>query len=81
MAYVADAEIPALLGKEALESLGSHLNSCERVLTLESLGAEIPLEMSPAGHFLLHVADFLEPTGTGMSVTRNSSRANCVAND
>ena len=26
MAYVVDAEIPALLGKEALETLGAHLN-------------------------------------------------------
>ena len=81
MAYVVDAEIPALLGKEALETLGSHLDFCERVLIMESLGEDIPLEMSPAGHFLLNVADFPEPTGTGMSVTRNSSRANCVVND
>ena len=49
MAYVVDADIPAPLGEEALETLGGHLNFCERVLTLESLGADIPLEMSPAG--------------------------------
>ena len=35
MAYVVEADIPALPGKEALETLGGHLNFCERVLTLE----------------------------------------------
>ena len=43
MAYVVDGKIPALLGKEALETLGSHLNFCERVLTLKSLWGGYPL--------------------------------------
>ena len=60
MAYVVDADIPALLGKGALEPLGGHLNFRGRVLTLESLGADIPLEMSPVGHYLLNVVDFPE---------------------
>ena len=30
MAYVVEADIPALLGEEALETLGGHLNFCER---------------------------------------------------
>ena len=38
MAYVADAAVPDLLGKEALETLGGHLNFCKRVLTLEAPG-------------------------------------------
>ena len=60
MAYVVDAEIPALLGKEALETLGAHLNFCQRVLTLEAIGADIPLKVSAVGHYLLDVADFPE---------------------
>ena len=60
MAYVVDAEIPALLGKEALETLGAHLNFRQRVLTLEALGADIPLKVSAVGHYLLDVADFPE---------------------
>ena len=72
MAFVVDAEIPAILGKEALETMGSHLNFCGRVLTLECLGADIPLEMSPAGRYLLNVVDFPDSKGHGASATRNS---------
>ena len=79
-AYVVDGEIPALLGKEALGTLGSHLNFCERVLTLESPGEDIPLEMSQVGHYFLNVADFPESPRTGMSVTRNRRRANGMMN-
>ena len=66
MAYVVDAEIPALSGKGALETLGAHLNFRQRVLTLEALGADIPLKVSAVGHYLLDVADFPEraPTPT-----------------
>ena len=80
-AYVVDADIPALSGKEALETLGGHLNLCERVLTLESLGAGIPLEMSPAGHYLLNVVDFPESTGAGMSDARNGGNARRVVSN
>ena len=75
---VVDADIPALLRKEALETLGGHLNFCERVLTLESLGADIPIEMSPAGHYPLNVVDFPESTGAGMSDARNGGNAKRV---
>ena len=56
MAYVVEADIPALPGKEALETLGGHLNFRERVRTQEFLRAEIPLVMSAVGHCLLNVA-------------------------
>ena len=74
MAYVADAEIPALLGKEALETLGAHLNFCQRVLTLEALGADIPLKVSAVGHYLLDVADFPERSPCQPSRERNHCR-------
>ena len=50
-------------------------------VALESLGADIPLEMSPVGHYLLNVVDFPESHGSGMSITRNSGSANCVVSD
>ena len=58
MAYVVEADISALLGQEALGTLGGRLNFCERVLALKSLGADIPLEISAADHYLVNVADF-----------------------
>ena len=58
MAYVADADIPALLGKEELETLSAHLDFRRRVLTVETLGADIPLRMNAVGHCILNVADF-----------------------
>ena len=70
MAYVVDADIPALLGKEALETLAGHLNFCERVLTQESLGADIPLEMSAVSDYLLNVADFPKSNSAGKSDRR-----------
>ena len=73
MAYVVDAEIPALLGKEALETLGAHLNFCRRVLTLEELGADIPLKVSTVGHYLLDVADFPENSPRQLSRDRKFS--------
>ena len=81
MAYLVDADIPALSGKEALVTLGAHLNFCERVLTLESLGADIPLEVSPVGHYPLIVADFPESFGAGAPVTRNGGIATRVMGD
>ena len=51
-AYVADADIPALLGREALETLGRHLNFRQRVLTLVALGVDIPLGASAVGHYI-----------------------------
>ena len=60
-----DADIPALLGKEALETLGGHPNVRERVLTPESVVADIPLEMGPVGRYLLNVVDYPGSTGTG----------------
>ena len=65
MAYVVDADFPASLGQEALETLGGHLDFCERVLALELLGADIPLEMSAVGHYLLNVADFPKSNSAG----------------
>ena len=81
MANVVDADVPALLGKEASETLGGHLNFCERVLTLASLGADVPLEMIPAGRYLLNVVDFPESTGASMSDARNGGNAKSVANE
>ena len=65
MAYVVDADIPALLGKEAPKTPGGHPDFCDRVLTLESPEADIPLEMSDVGHYLVHVADFPESISAG----------------
>ena len=81
MAYVVDADIPALLGKEALETLAGHLNFCERVLTLESLGADIPLEMSAVSHYLLNVADFPESNSAGKSDRRKKGGAKRAEHD
>ena len=80
-AYVVDADIPALLGQEAVGTLGGHLDSCERVLTLGSLGADIPLEMSPVGRYLLTVVDFPESNGAGMPNARNCGSAKRAAGD
>ena len=74
MAYVVDAEIPALLGKEALETLGAHLNFRQRVLSLEAPGADIPLKVSAVGHYLLDVADFPERSSCEPSRGRNRCR-------
>ena len=73
MAYAVDADIPALLGKQALETLGSLLNSRQRVLTLEKLGADIPLKMNAVGRYILNVADFPDPT----CVKASEGRINC----
>ena len=81
MAYVVDADTPALLGGEALETLGGHLNFRERVLTLESPGADIPLEMSPVGHYLLNVVDFPKSIGAGKPDHRNDGIVKRVVND
>ena len=75
MAHVVDADIPALLRKVALETLGGHRNFRERVLTLESLGTDIPLEMSAVGHLLLNVADFPESKSAGRPDGRNKGGA------
>ena len=75
------ADIPALLGKEAAETLGGRPNFCERVLALESLGADIPLEMSPVGHYLLNVVDFPESTGGGEPDHRNDGSVKRVVGD
>ena len=75
IAYVADADIPALLGKEAPEPLGGHLTICQRVLTLEALGAEIPVEMNAVGHYPLNVANFPE----SQNVRTFGRRTNCCA--
>ena len=52
MAYVVDADI------SALENPGGHLNFRQRVITLEALGADIPLKMNAVGHYNLNAADF-----------------------
>ena len=80
-ADIADADIPALLDKEALETLGGRLNFCQRVRTLEALGADIPLEMSAAGHYLLNAADFPESNSAGTSGRRTNCCAKRVVND
>ena len=81
MAYVVDADVPALLGKEALETLGGHLNFRERVLTLESLEADMRLETSAAGRYLLNVVDFPESIGAGRPDPRNGGSVKRVVND
>ena len=81
MAYVADADIPALLGKEAMGTLLFHLNFRERVLTLESLGADVPLEMSAVGRYLLNVADFPESNSAGKTDRRSKGGAKRVERD
>ena len=73
MAYVADSDIPDLVGKEALDTLGGQLNFCERALTLGSLGVDIPLEMSNVGHYLLQVDAFPESDRTGMMAPRTKN--------
>ena len=75
LAYVADADIPALLGKEALGTLGCHFNFRRRVLTLEALGADIPLDVNAAGHYLLNASDFRE----SRNVRTPGRRTNCCA--
>ena len=79
MTYVADADIPALLGKEAMGTLRGHLNFCQRALTLEALGADIPLEMHTVGHYLLNVADFPESPNVRTSGRRTDCCAKPVA--
>ena len=54
MAYAVDADVPALLGKEALGTLGAHLDFCQRVRTLETLCAD----MGAVGRYILTVAVF-----------------------
>ena len=81
MAYVVDEDIPVLLGKEALETLGGHLNFCERVLALGSLGADLPLEMSAVGHYLPNVADFPESIGDGKPDHRTNGSVRRAAHD
>ena len=81
MAYVVDADVPALLRKNALETPGGHLNFCERVLALESLEPDVPLEMSAAGHYLLNVADFPESNSVGKPNRRNKGCAKRAVND
>ena len=69
------------LGKEALETLGGHLNFCERVLTLESLGTGTTLEMSPVGHYPLNMVDFPESIGAGKPDPRNGGSVKRVVNN
>ena len=67
MAYAVDSDVPAILGKEALGTLGGHLDFRKRVLTLKALVADIPLEMNAVGLYLLNVADFPESKGAPIS--------------
>ena len=58
MAYVVDVDIPAIMGKEAIEIPGGRLNFCEQALTPESLRVDIPREMNDVGHYLLRADVF-----------------------
>ena len=78
LAYIADADIPALLEKEALETLGGHLNFRRCVLTLGALGADIPFEMNTVGHYPLNVAEFPESQNARTFERRASCCAKCV---
>ena len=80
MAYVVEADIPALLGKEGLETLGGHLNFRERVLTLEPFGADIPLEMNAAGRYLSNMADFPESSSARKYGSCTDGRARRMEN-
>ena len=60
-AFVLGSDIPALLGKVALESLRGCLDFAQHALTLGANGKVIPLKMSDVGHYILSVADFPPP--------------------
>ena len=57
-AVVLDSDIPALLGKGALESLRGCLDFAQHTLTLGATGKAISLKMSDMGHYILSAADF-----------------------
>ena len=58
MAYVVDADVPAPLGGDAPETLGAHLDFCQRIPAFEASGADIPPRMGAVGHYILNAADF-----------------------
>ena len=71
----------ALPGKEAFGTLGRHFNFRERVLALEPLGADIPLEMSAEGRHLLSVADSPGSDSAGTPDRRTNGCVRRAAND
>ena len=75
IACVADADIPAPLGRATRGILGGRLNFRLCVMTMEALGADLPLEMDAVSRYLLNVADFPESRNVRMS----GRRANCCA--
>ena len=81
MAHVADVGVSAFLGGEAPETLGGHLNFSKRALTLEAMGADIPLKMHGVGRHLLNVADSPEARSVGASGRRTNYCAKRVASD
>merc|ERR1712131_325344 len=57
MAYIVEADIPALLGKAALECLGGTLDFGRNLLSLPRLHVDIPLRTTDVGHYLMNILD------------------------
>ena len=57
-AFVLDADIPGLLRKGTLEALGGQLDFVRDVLSIQTHGVNVPLNVHVMGRYALSVVEF-----------------------